>query len=84
MEGTEKFIEKTERKRLPDPNTNDASRGVRRVYKSKYRKNTIRTRASIPWPPHREADRELKNAKVQTKSYRNYTMKSLILAQDER
>ena len=26
---------------------NDASRGVRKVYKSKYRKNTIRTRASI-------------------------------------
>ncbi len=83
LKGAEEFIEKTERKKLPSP-ANGVSRGAWKVYKSKYRK-TIRTRASIPWSPFLgRLIRELTNAKVQTKSYRNYTMKSLILAQDER
>ena len=53
-----------------------------RVYKSKYQK-TIKTRASIP---SSKSGRQygIKKVRIELGIYRNYTMKSLILAQDER
>ena len=48
MQKTEKFIEKTERKKLPSPKQTTRVGEFGRCTRASTEKNTIRTRASIP------------------------------------